>query len=97
MTSGNTLAKLGNALMVFGDSNDALESFREALAIMDRLTKSDPKNANWQANAAGMQNLTGDLFLQRNDKPEALKHFREALAITERIARSDPKNAALAT
>ena len=40
--------KVGDVQVAQGDLPAALKSFRDSLAIRDRLSKSDPDNAGWQ-------------------------------------------------
>ena len=40
--------KIGNVLVAQGNLPEALKSFRDSLAIRDRLAKADPDNAGWQ-------------------------------------------------
>ena len=39
---------VGNVLVAQGNLPEALQSYRDELAIMERLAKSDPGNADWQ-------------------------------------------------
>jgi len=40
--------KIGDVLVAQGNLPEALKSFRDGLAIRDRLAKADPGNAGWQ-------------------------------------------------
>ena len=44
--------EVGDALLDQGSLADALASYRDGLAIADRLAKSNPGNAEWQRRAA---------------------------------------------
>ena len=70
-----------------------LKSFREQLAIADRLARADPDNAAWQRDLSVSHDRIGDVLVAQSKLPEALKSFRDALAIRDRLARSDPDNA----
>jgi hypothetical protein len=39
---------VGDVLVAQGNLPEALKTFRDGLAIADRLAKSDPGNAGWQ-------------------------------------------------
>jgi hypothetical protein len=40
--------KIGGVQQAQGDLAGALSSYKDSLAIMERLAKSDPSNAQWQ-------------------------------------------------
>ena len=40
--------KVGDVLVAQGNLPEALKSYRDSLAIADRLAKADPGNADWQ-------------------------------------------------
>ncbi len=40
--------KVGDVLVAQGNLPEALKTYRDGLAIADRLAKSDPGNAGWQ-------------------------------------------------
>jgi hypothetical protein len=40
--------RVGDVLVAQGNLPEALKSFRDGLAIRDRLAKADPGNAGWQ-------------------------------------------------
>ena len=44
--------KVGDVQVAQGDLADALTSYRDSLAIADRLSKAGPGNADWQHNLA---------------------------------------------
>ena len=56
MPSGSTISrwshiKVGDVLMAQGNLAEALKSYRDGLAVADRLAKSDPENVDWQRNS----------------------------------------------
>ena len=87
------LADLGDVLVAQGNLPEALKSFRDGLAIAERLAQSDPGNAGWQRDLSVATNEIGDVLVAQGNLPEALKSFRDGLAIRERLAQSDPGNA----
>ncbi len=80
-------------LVAQGNLPEALKTFRDGLAIADRLAKSDPGNAGWQRDLSVSYNKVGDVLVAQGNLPEALKIFRDGLAIADRLAKSDPGNA----
>ena len=76
-----------------GDLAGALKSYRDSLAIRDRLAKSDPGNAGWQRDLSVSYNKVGDVQVAQGDLAGALKSYRDSLAIRDRLAKSDPGNA----
>src|SRR5271163_3781178 len=85
--------KIGAVLVAQGNLPEALKSFRDGLAIRDRLAKSDPGNAGWQRDLSVSYDRVGDVLVAQGTLPEALKSFRDGLAIADRLAKSDPGNA----
>jgi tetratricopeptide (TPR) repeat protein len=87
------LTELGDVSLLVGHTAEALNSFRDGLAIADRLAKSDPGNAGWQRDLSVSFNNIGDVLVAQGNLPEALNSFRDGLAIADRLAKSDPGNA----
>ena len=80
--------------MAQGDLAAALKSFRDSLAIMERLAQSDPSNAGWQRDLSVSYDKVGDVQEAQGDLEAALKSYRDGLAIKRTLAQSDPGNAA---
>ena len=76
-----------------GNLPEALKSFRDGLAIRERLAQADPGTAGWQRDLSVSYERVGDVLVAQGNLPEALKSFRADLAIAERLAQSDPGNA----
>jgi predicted transcriptional regulator with HTH domain len=76
-----------------GDLAGSLTSYRDGLAIIERLAKSDPSNAGWQHDLGGAYGTIGGVQQAQGDLAGALKSARDSLAIIERLAKSDPSNA----
>jgi len=77
-----------------GNLTEALKSYRDSLAITERLAKGDPSNAAWQRDLAASEYKVGNVLVEQGNLTEALKSYRDSLAITERLAKADPSNAA---
>jgi tetratricopeptide (TPR) repeat protein len=80
-------------LVAQGNLTEALKSYGDALAIMERLAKADPNNAGWQSNLSVYNAHVGGVLGAQGNFREALKSYRESLAILERLAKVDPNNA----
>jgi hypothetical protein len=50
-----------------GNLAEALKSFRDGLAIADRLAKSDPGNAGWQRDLSVSYNKIGDVLVAQGN------------------------------
>jgi eukaryotic-like serine/threonine-protein kinase len=67
-----------------GQTNDALASFKKAVAIREAVAKADPSNASDQLSLAIAQHSLGRM-LDGAGQPGAREHAEQALAITERL------------
>jgi tetratricopeptide (TPR) repeat protein len=85
--------KIGDVQVAQGDLAGALKSYRDSLAIRERLAKSDPANAEWQRDLSVSFNNIGNVQVAQGDLAGALKSYSDDLAIAERLAKSDPANA----
>ena len=85
--------RIGDVQVAQGDLAGALKSYRDSLAIVDRLAQSDPGNAGWQRDLSVSYEKIGDVQVAQGDLAGALKSYRDSLAITDRLAQSDPGNA----
>jgi tetratricopeptide (TPR) repeat protein len=74
--------KIGDVLVAQGNLPEALKSYRDELAIADRLAKADPGNAGWQRDLSVSYNKLGDVLVALGNLPEALKSYRDELAMT---------------
>ncbi len=85
--------KVGDILAAQGEGAGALQSYRESLAIRERLAAQDPSNAGWQRDLSVSYNKVGDILAAQGEGAGALQSYRESLAIRERLAAQDPSNA----
>jgi len=85
--------RVGDVLVAQGNLPEALKSFRDGLAIRDRLAHADPGNAGWQRDLSASYDRVGDVLVAQGNLPEALKSFRDGLAIADRLANADSGNA----
>ena len=84
---------VGDVLVDQGHLTEALQAYRNSLAIMERLTKADPGNAGWQRDLSVSHGKIGDLLVEQGNLTEALQAYRDSHAISERLAKADPGNA----
>ena len=86
--------KIGNVLLGQGNLSDALESYRQAMAVSERLALSDPSNTGWQRDLSVSFNKIGDVLSGQGNLGDALEYYRQSMAVRKRLALSDPSNAA---
>jgi tetratricopeptide (TPR) repeat protein len=84
--------RIGDTQVAQGDLAGALKSYRDSLAIRDRLTKSDPGNAQWQRDLSVSYEKIGNVQAAKGDLAGALKSYRDSLSIRDRLSQSDPGN-----
>jgi tetratricopeptide (TPR) repeat protein len=87
-----SLVAVGDVLVAQGNLAEALKSYRDALAIADRLTKSEPNNARWESDLSVSYNRVGEVLVAQGNLEEALKSYRDTLAIADRLTKSEPNN-----
>ena len=85
--------QVGNVQRAQGNLSAALASYQACLALTDRLTKSDPGNADWQRDLAISYQKVGDVQAAQSNLPAALASYQASKAISDRLAKSDPGNA----
>ena len=88
-----SLGQQGDILRDEGKLEAALKSYRDSLAIFEKLAKQDPGNAGWQRDFSVSYNKVGDVQSAQGDLAGALKSSRDSLAIFEKLAKRDPSNA----
>jgi tetratricopeptide (TPR) repeat protein len=85
--------RVGDVLVAQGNLPEALKTFRDGLAIRDRLAKSDPGNAGWQRDLYSALWYVADVENRQGDLTAALPKLTAGRDIMERLAKSDPGNA----
>jgi tetratricopeptide (TPR) repeat protein len=63
--------KIGDVQEAQGDLAGALTSYRDSLAIIDRLAQSDPGNATWQRDLSVAYSRIGDVQMMQGDRAGA--------------------------
>jgi tetratricopeptide (TPR) repeat protein len=89
---GVALQNQGEILLARGDLTGALKSYRDSLAIAEKLAKH-PGNAGWQRDLSVSYGKLGDVQSAQGDLAGALKSYRDSLAIAEKLSKQDPGNA----
>ena len=64
--------KIGNVQLAQGDLAGALKSYRDNLAIAERLAKSDPGNADWRRDLAVSYGKVGIVQQAQGNLADAL-------------------------
>jgi hypothetical protein len=72
-----------------------LESYRASLAIAERLTKSDPGNAEWQRDLAVSHGRVAMVFAKQGEREQALAAFRKGRDIIIELKAAAPSKASL--
>ncbi len=75
-----------------GDTNGAIESYRRALALREKLMANDPASAERRKWAAVSHQRLGNMLQAIKDTAGALENYRQALAIDESVLNEDPTN-----
>jgi tetratricopeptide (TPR) repeat protein len=86
------LSAFGNTYQTLGDLTEAMQAYRDGIAIVVSLTKGDPADTGWQNDLSIFYNSVGDVLVAQGNLPEALQAYRDSLAIRERLAKADPRN-----
>ena len=96
-TRPEALAKLAGAnfdlaktSMEIGSIPDALGSYAESRAILERLARENPTVANYQRELAGSHNNVANLLRATGRATEAMESYRRALELHKRLAHDNP-------
>ena len=73
-----------------GDLAGALKSYRDSLAITDRLAKSDPGNAGWQRDLSVSYAKLADAYRKSSETAEARKALASGRAIIAKLVEQHP-------
>ncbi len=84
--------EIGDVLVAQSNLGEALDSYRNDLAVRERLAKADPTNPGWQRDLSMSYNKIGDVLLAQGNLTDALKSYRDDLAVREQLAKADPTN-----
>ena len=78
--------------MAQGDLAGALKSYRDSLAIRERLPQYDPGNSVLQHDLAASYAKLAEVYRRSNKPGEALAALRQGEAIMARLAKLSPDN-----
>jgi hypothetical protein len=82
--------KVGEVLVAQGNLADALKSYRDGLAIADRLAKADPGNAGWQRDLSVSYARLANGYRTAGQLPEARQQLVAGRAIIARLVAQHP-------
>jgi hypothetical protein len=85
--------KVGNVQVAQGDLAGALKSYRDGLAIIDRLATSDSGNAGWQRDLSVSHAKLAGVFRKEGQLPEALQSLQQGRHIMAYLTELSPDNA----
>ncbi len=72
---------------------EVLPLYERTRAIFERITQTDPANAEWQRDLSVSLNRIGDLRVAEGERAGALEAYQQSRAIREQLAARDPANA----
>ncbi len=84
--------RLGNALRVKGELDEALAAYRDYMRMAVLLESRDPKNEVWQRHKARSHAMSGDVLFAKGDLGGALKDYQSVRASTLSLLERDRGN-----
>ncbi|MCP4687570.1 MAG: ATP-binding protein, partial [Desulfobacterales bacterium] len=88
----SNLSRMGNAALLAGDTDAALEAYKESNEIFIKLAGDDPNNSLAQRDLTVSYNNLGDLQLRLGNTDAALSAYEKAMGIRKKLAVDDPNN-----
>src|SRR6476660_5495303 len=76
----------------FDESSGALAIYEESLTLRRRLAEIDPRNNQWQRDAAYFLDRIGDEYLKVGMKERAIAAYEESLTVWRHLHKGDPSN-----
>lgn len=89
---GVALDRLGEVLLLQGNSVEALSALREALKIAETLVEADTGNAQAKRDLSVAHSKLGEAMMHTGDYEGALNAFFAALTIREERAKANPRD-----
>jgi eukaryotic-like serine/threonine-protein kinase len=86
------IRQLGEVRVEQGNTAAAMEAFREALVLTQRLAARDPRNTEWQVALGAAHFWVGYIHWLQSDLDGALAEFGPYRTIAERLVERDPGN-----
>jgi tetratricopeptide (TPR) repeat protein len=84
--------RMGDAMQLRGDLDDAEKEYRLAQGILERLAAADPSNTVWAHDLATGRQRQAEILHNSGDLDGAERAYREAHSIFERLAAADPSD-----
>jgi serine/threonine protein kinase/uncharacterized protein HemY len=84
------LGALGRLLLRLGESAEAEEAFREALAFQDKLAQDFPRTPRYRIDLASLQDQVGDLLTDVGRPEDARPVYAQALAVRKQLVKEYP-------
>ncbi len=84
------LTSIGDAWLLVGESQKALEAFENARQITEQLADTYPENHYYLRDLAIAWDRIGDVRMKLGQSPQALEAFEESMNICEELARVSP-------
>jgi hypothetical protein len=85
--------RIGNVLVAQGTLPEALKSYRDGLAIRNRLAQADPGNAGWQRDLSVSYGKIGASLRRTGKTADALSALIQGRKIIADITQMSPDNA----
>ena len=85
-------SEIGDVLKAQGDLSAALASYRDALAIGERLAQADPDNAGWQRDLSVSHERIGDIEAAGGNIAAAIVAYEKSLPIAQSLADRFPEH-----
>jgi tetratricopeptide (TPR) repeat protein len=88
----DTHNNIGSVLVMTGKPAEALEAFRIAAAIIQKLADADPRNPYWKGNLAWLRNNIGRALGRQKRLVEAFVELDASLTVHQKLAEAEPNN-----
>jgi tetratricopeptide (TPR) repeat protein len=82
--------RVGEMLVAQGNLPEALKSFRDGLAIRDRLAQADPGNAGWQRDLSVSYAKLANAYRTAGQLPQAREQLTAGRTIIARLTETYP-------
>ncbi len=89
---GSNLSRLGDAWLLLGNTEKALQAYQQSLDIFQQLAGADPNNAQAQRDLWFSYYKLGQVQEALHKPAAALSLYQKALAIAEVLAAQDTHN-----
>lgn len=87
--------RVADVLLAQGKRDEALATYKDALAAVQSIVDTDPTNSAAQDAVADKQVKIGDVLLYENKADQALPSYQASLALREKLVAGNPDDASL--